>query len=235
MPRLRSPVTLLETKPKRFQEDTMKKVLEIGGFISGGILIVFGVVVIVLALGGRHTVNSSLAQQQIIGTPDMTPAGIKVEAQKAGLTATEIGSYPTCSVANVAVTNGTTARCFGEYMRIHALEASGGLYYSQMPEYATANGKGTNDATKALMAGGKPVQNAARDTWITETSLSTALNVSYMADQLSLFSLVVGFALLLTGFGFVILDFAALHRRRGASEATTRTAASVKATKPVVA
>lgn len=41
--------------------------------------------------------------------------------------------------------------------------------------------------------------------WVTETALGTALNVSYMATQLSLFSLVVGIALLLAGVGFIVL------------------------------
>lgn len=45
---------------------------------------------------------------------------------------------------------------------------------------------------------------------MSETGLSTALNVSYMASALSLFSLVVGIALVLAGIGFVVLAFAAL-------------------------
>src|SRR6478672_10022952 len=97
----------------------MKKVLEIGGFISGAILIAFGVAVIALGASGRSTVNSNLKAEQITGSPDMTPALIKVEAAKAGL---KNVSFPTCSVANKAVTTGTTARCFAQYMRIHALE-----------------------------------------------------------------------------------------------------------------
>ena len=36
---------------------------------------------------------------------------------------------------------------------------------------------------------------------MTETALTTALNVSYMAERLSVFGLVVGIALLLTGSG----------------------------------
>jgi hypothetical protein len=207
----------------------MKKVLEIGGFISGAILIAFGVAVIALGANGRSTVNSNLKAEQITGSPDMTPALIKVEAAKAGL---KNLSFPTCSVANKAVTSGTTARCFAQYMRIHALEASGGLPYSQMPRFATADGKGTNDATKAMMANGQPVDNAARNTWVTETALSTALNVSFMASQLSLFSIVVGLALLLTGIGFVVLDYVALHVRR---EKKATEAAAVQTRNPALA
>jgi len=40
---------------------------------------------------------------------------------------------------------------------------------------------------------------------VTETALTTALDSSYMASQLSLFGIVVGVALLLSGFGFAIL------------------------------
>jgi hypothetical protein len=189
----------------------MRKILEIGGFISGAILIVFGVVVIALGVSSNSTVNSSLKQEGITGTPDMTPALIKEEAAKAGL---KDVSLPTCSVAGKDITNGSRARCFAQYMRIHALMASGGLTYAEMPRYATADGKGTNDAAKALQANGRPVDNAARNVWVTETALGTALNVSYMASRLSLFSVVIGVALLLTGIGFVVLDFAALHRRR---------------------
>ena len=70
-------------------------------------------------------------------------------------------------------------------MRIHALEATGGKVYSQMPRYATANGAGTNEAALALKdSGGKPVDNPARNVWVNETALATALNTSYMAEQI---------------------------------------------------
>jgi hypothetical protein len=211
----------------------MKKVLEIGGFVSGAILIFFGVAVIALGANARSTVNSSLNQEQITGSPDMTPALIKVEATKAGLT--NVG-LPSCNVAGLAINTGPRARCFATYMRIHALEASGGLTYAQMPRFATADGKGTNDAAAALNgSNGQPVANAARDTWVTETALATALNVSFMADRLALFSVVIGFALLLSGIGFIVLDYAALHRRRAAGAAAEESAAAVQPQKTVTA
>jgi F0F1-type ATP synthase membrane subunit c/vacuolar-type H+-ATPase subunit K len=40
---------------------------------------------------------------------------------------------------------------------------------------------------------------------VTETALTTALNTSYLAEQMALFGLVVGIALLLSGVGFGIL------------------------------
>jgi F0F1-type ATP synthase membrane subunit c/vacuolar-type H+-ATPase subunit K len=180
----------------------MRKTFEIGGLVAAVVLIAFGAGTILMSVNGRDTVRSSLKLEQIVGTPDMTPVAIKGEAAKAGLTGITL---PTCSVAGTTVTTGATARCFASYMRIHALEASGGLTYAEMPHYATADGKGTNDATAALQSNGRPVDNAARNVWVTETALTTALNTSYLAEQMALFGLVVGIALLLTGVGFAIL------------------------------
>jgi hypothetical protein len=200
----------------------MRKVLEIGGLIAGAVLIAFGVAAIVMGVNGRSTVQSSLKQEQITGTPDMTPAAIRAEAQQAGLDVAKI-SFPTRSVAGKAITNGSLARAFAQYMRIHALEATGGAVYAQMPRFATADGKGTGDPKLALKnSKGEPVANPAREVWIQETALSTALNTSYMAEQLSLFGIVVGVALLLSGVGFVILALSGALRNPQTSIAFLR-------------
>jgi F0F1-type ATP synthase membrane subunit c/vacuolar-type H+-ATPase subunit K len=192
----------------------MRKVFEIGGLVAAAVLIAFGVASIAMSVNGRSTVRDSLKLEQITGSADMTPAGIKTEASKAGLTNITL---PTCSVAGQLVDTGARARCFASYMRIHTLEASGGLTYAQMPRFATADGKGTNDATAALLSNGKPVDNAARSLWVTETALTTALNTSYLAEQISLFGIVVGFALLLSGLGFGILSIGGALRSREAT------------------
>jgi hypothetical protein len=182
----------------------MRKILEIGGFVAAFILIAFGIATIVIGINGRGTVRDSLKLEQITGSSDMTPSAIAAEAKQAGLPATL--SLPTVSVAGKAIDTGARARAFASYMRIHALEATGGLPYSMMPHYATADGKGTNDPAAAQKgANGQPLDNAARQVWVTETALSTALNTSFMAEQVALFGIVVGFALLLTGIGFGIL------------------------------
>jgi len=182
----------------------MRRAFEIGGIVAAVVLIAFGAAAIVLGAQGRDTVHNTLVPQQVVGTPDMTPAAITAEAKKAGLNVSKL-AIPTCTAANTAVTDGSTAHCFAQYMTIHALEATGGLYYSQMPRYATANGKGTDNPALALKVNGVPQDNPARNVWIQETALATALNASYMADQIALFGVVVGVALLLTGFGFAIL------------------------------
>lgn len=199
----------------------VKTLLEWGGVVAGAILIVFGAISIVMSANGRSTVRDSLKAEQIVGTADMTPAAIKVEAAKAGLTGI---TFPTKSVANVAITTGERARTFAEYMRIHALEATGGYTYSQMGTYlAVPNapkaelmpGGGTDDVKYADTDAktGQPVSNGARNVWVTETALTTALNSSYMAESLALFGMVVGVALLLSGIGFEVLALATFRRR----------------------
>src|SRR5690242_2542515 len=188
----------------------MRKLFEIGGLVAAVVLIAFGITAIVMGVNGRSTVRDSLKLEQITGSPDMTPSAIKAEAAKAGLPPTI--AFPTKSVAGKAINTGDRARTFAKYMRIHALEATGGVPYAMMPRFATSDGKGTNDPTKALTSNGRPVDNAARNIWVTETALTTALNTSYMAEQLALFGIVVGVALLLTGIGFAVITFAGALR-----------------------
>jgi hypothetical protein len=101
-------------------------------------------------------------------------------------------------------------------MRIHALEATGGFVYAQMGQYKakpgtpkaqlTPDGSTSNVQYAAIDPATKqPVANGARNVWVTETALTTALNTSYMADQLGNFGIVVGIALLLSGIGFLIV------------------------------
>ncbi len=212
----------------------MRKTLEIGGILAAVVLIAFGIAAVVFGFEGKSTVHDALVTQKIVGTPDMTPAAITAEAKAAHLDVSTL-TIPTCSVANIPVTDGPTARCFAQYMNIHALEATGGLPYSQMPHYATADGKGTNNPKDALTSNGVPQDNPARNVWIQETALSTALNTSYMADQISLFGIVVGIALLLSGLGFATLSLggalrspdSALKRVLGRGHSTKPTTTAV--------
>ena len=181
----------------------MRRGFELGGIVAAVVLIGFGVAALIMGVSGNSTVHDSIKQEKIVGSPDMTPSAISAEVKKAGLTGIDT---PSCTIAGKSVKNGDTARCFAEYMRIHALLATGGKTYAEMPRFATADGKGTNDEAAALKGeSGQPQDNPARQVWINETALSTALNASYMADKISLFGIVVGIALLLSGLGFAIL------------------------------
>src|SRR5262249_46650540 len=133
----------------------MRKAFEIGGVLAAGVLIAFGIVAIVLGFNGRSTVNSSLKQEQITGTPDMTPAAIAPEVKAAQTAQNQLMAKlhaagvkitpspiqtPDCSVANEQVTNGSEARCFAKYMRIHTFGATSGLTYSQMGRFVAKPG-----------------------------------------------------------------------------------------------
>ena len=199
----------------------MRDIFKYGGIAASVVLIAFGAVSIGLGAWGINNVRDNLKLEQITGSPDMTPDAIKAEGQKAGLTGV---TYPTCSVANETVDTGSEARCFASYMRIHALEATGGQTYAQMGRFLDANGNPTSDETKAAKdpKTGQPVENGLRNLWVTETSLATALNVSYFAERVGVFGIVMGIALLLTGIGFLILTLGgALERKPVAEKAPT--------------
>jgi hypothetical protein len=211
-----------------------RRLFEWGGIAASVVLVAFGIAAIVLGVNGRSTVHDNLAQEAIVGTPDMTPSAIKAEAQKAGLPASI--ELPTNSVAGKPIDNGNRARTFAGYMRIHALEATGGATYAQMgrfqekpgtPQAQLAKGGGTDNPDYALIdpKTKQPVSNGARNLWVTETALATALNTSYMAEQLANFGIVVGIALLLSGIGFAVLTIGGALRRSpepaGAKVATT--------------
>jgi hypothetical protein len=198
-----------------------KKLFQYAGVAASVILIAFGIGAVIAGTSGRSTVRDNLAKEQIVGTPDMTPTAIAAEAKAAGLTNVDL---PTCSVAGKSIDTGGRARCFAGYMRVHALEATGGKVYAEMARYIGKDGNPTDDVKLAAIdpKTKKPVENGARNLWVNETALSTALNTSYFAESVSLFSVIVGIALLLTGIGLLVLTLGPLRalvgegrRRRG--------------------
>lgn len=188
----------------------MKNVLRYGGIVASVILIAFGIGAIAMGVNGRSTVRDNLALEKITGSPDMNPKAIAAEAKEAGLTGVAL---PTKSVADQPINNGSRARTFASYIRIHTLESSGGKSYAELPRFATKDGKGTDDEKLALtQENGRPVDNPTRNLWITSTSLQTALNTAYFAENVALFAIVMGIALLLTGIGFLVLTMSLLTR-----------------------
>jgi len=198
----------------------MRKLLEWGGVAAGLVLIGFGIASLVLAIGGHNEVRTQLKQEQIVGSPDMTPEAIAQEAKDAGLPASI--DLPTCNVADETIDTGSEAKCFASYMRIHALESTGGLTYAEMGRFQSAanpdDPAGTSDeAAAAKDENGQPISNGARNIWVTETALATALNVSFLAESTALFGVVVAIALILSGIGFIVLALGGALRRAGES------------------
>ena len=195
-----------------------RKLLEWGGVAAGVVLLAFGIGSLVLAIAGHNEVRSQLSQEKIVGSPDMTPEAIAQEAKDAGLPSSV--ALPSCNVADEEIDTGSEAKCFASYMRVHALESTGGLTYAEMGRFQSAtnpdDAKGTNDeAAAAKDENGQPISNGARNIWVTETALATALNVSFLAESTALFGVVVAIALILAGLGFVILALGGALRRTG--------------------
>src|SRR3954454_21502403 len=162
----------------------MKPFYKYAGIAASFILIAFGIGATVMGISGRTEVRDNIAREQIVGTPDMAK-----------------------SVANKQVKTGAQAKAFANGMRKHTLEATGGQVYAQMGRYLTATGKPTNDEHAAATdkTTGQPVENGARNIWVTSTALTTALNTSFFAENVANFAIIMGIALLLTGIGFLVL------------------------------
>jgi len=188
--------------------------MQFAGLTAAAALAIVGVASVAKGLDGRSQVRNGLAQEHVVGSPHMTPTAVAAKAREAGL---QDVALPTCSVAGKPVADGASARCFAEYMRVDALMGTRGATYAEVPRFATADAKGTNDPTQAQRSpSGEPVGNPARDVWVTQTALSTALNTSYMAEQISLFGIAVGAAFLLIGLAGGVVVVA---RRRGSAAA----------------
>jgi hypothetical protein len=155
----------------------MQRLTRYGGIAASIILIAFGIGAVYSGIDGRNYVKDNLAAEKIVGTPDSTIPGQKVDT-------------------------GSEARAFADVMRKHALEATDGKTYAELPK-----------------------DDPARETWVTQTALSNALNMSYFAEQVALFSIIMGVALLLTGIGFGIVSVQLL-RRREEKPVTERTRSS---------
>jgi len=180
----------------------MNKLYIYAGIAASVILIAFGAGAIYMGVDGRDRVRDDLAREQIVGTPDSSIPGQKVDT-------------------------GQEAQAFAAVMRKHTLEATDGQTYAQMGRFLDANGKPTSDEAAAAKdpKTGQPVENGLRNMWVTSTALSTALNTAYFAESVATFAIVMGIALLLTGFGFLVLTWRILLP--ATTRATTARAGSV--------
>jgi hypothetical protein len=203
----RWPAGILLTSPwskeERFE---MRKLFEFGGIAASVVLIAFGIGSVVVGFNGRDRVQNDLAREKIVGTPDSSIPGQKVDT-------------------------GSEAEAFASTMRKHTLEATGGRTYAEMGRFLDKNGKETNDEKLAAKdpKSGQPVSNPARDIWVTSTALSQALNTAYFAESVSTFVIVMGFALLLCGIGFLVLTMRLLRPSASADARHTRSSEAIAA------
>jgi hypothetical protein len=174
-----------------------RKLFEYGGIAASVLLIAVGFGSIGLGAWGYNEVRDNLARENIVGTPDSSIPGQKVNT-------------------------GSEARAFAAVMRKHALEATGGQTYAEMGRFLDAKGNPTSDESKAAKdpKTGQPVENGLRNLWVTETALTTALTMAYMGERLALFGMVMGVALVLVGIGFLVLTLGGALRRTEEAEGT---------------
>jgi hypothetical protein len=153
-----------------------------GGIAASIVLILMSVAMIGVGIAGRSTVRDDLAREQIVGTPDS-------------------------AIANQKVDTGDEAKEFAATIRKHTLEATGDQTYAQMGRFLDESGKPTEDEAAAAKdpKTGQPVENPARNIWISSTAFQTALNTAYFAENVATFVIAMGGALLLVGIGFLIL------------------------------
>lgn len=178
---------------------TMRKTFWIGGLAAGALLIVLGAIWIWQGASARSEVHDTISREKIVGTPDMSPATF--EGEVAGI------DTPSCDVAGEEIDTGSEARCFADWMRVHALEGTGGRTFSEMGRYIDASGEETNDPAQAAKdpKTGQPVSNGARDLWVTQRALATGLELSFVGEQVSLFSIATGVVFLLIGVGLIVM------------------------------
>jgi hypothetical protein len=200
----------------------MKKLFAYGGIVASVIMVAFGIGAITAGVLGVNDVRDNLSKEQIyFGDAAKDP--------------TVPAAY-----SNEQVKTGAAAREFAKMMRVHALEATSGKTYAEMGRFVAKPGTpanltdgqgGTSDPKYAAIdpKTKEPMSNPARNIWVTETALTTALNTAFFAERVAWFSIVMGIALLLTGIGFLVLTLggalgiAPVHRRQPRLETTPAT------------
>jgi hypothetical protein len=160
----------------------MQRFTRYGGLIASIVLIAFGIGSIVTGIDGRDRIRGDLAAEKIVGTPDST-------------------------IPNQKVDTGSEAEAFAAVTRKHTLEATGGKTYAELPRavYKSDNKPVPDEQAEAALKSGEAINNPLRAMWLDQISLSTALNTAYFAESVSMFAIVMGIAVLLSGIGFLVL------------------------------
>jgi hypothetical protein len=179
-------------------KDKLRRPFWAGGITAAALLIVAGGIWVWMGADARAEVHDTITREQITGTPDMRPGGIETDV---------VDDLPTCDVADKAIDSGSRARCFAEYMRVHALESTGGRTYSEMGRFLDADGKEvfSEDEAATNPETGRPVENPARQLWVSQRALATGLELAYVGEQVSLFSIATGALFVVIGIGLLVM------------------------------
>jgi hypothetical protein len=148
----------------------------------------------------RQEVQDTIGREQIVGSPDMGRETFEDEVPP-GVT------LPACDVAGEPITTGEEARCFAEWMRVHALVATGGRTFSEMGRYLDERGNEVNSQEQAAIDPdtSRPVENAARNLWVNQRALATGLELAFIGEQVSLFAIATGALFVVIGIGLLVM------------------------------
>lgn len=109
------------------------------------------------------------------------------------------------SIPSAPVRGPMTLKAQADIIREHALKMTDGKTYSEMPRQVESVDEAGNvildEEGNAVM-----VPNKARDTWVTVTALTTALNLGILTYAFSAFTILMGAISVWTGFVFFTLS-----------------------------
>ena len=180
------------------------KFFKYAGIAASVLLIAFGIGMVVTGSSARSTVNDNLAQEHITGTPDMTPAVIAAAVKESKLKGSP------CPRARWRTSPSMTAPAPSASRATCASTRSKPPAAAPTPRWASTSPRrarrpATRHRPAPIPRPGSPFPTRARNVWVTETALGTALNTSYFASSVGLFAIIVGIALLLIGIGLLVL------------------------------
>lgn len=103
------------------------------------------------------------------------------------------------SISSTAVRGPLTLKAQADAIRMHTLNMAGGKTYAELPRTVPQIDENGN---AVLNEQGEPimVSNKVRETWVTATTLQTALQLGLMAYALSVLVVVLGILFLFNGF-----------------------------------
>ena len=199
---------------RRQGNDAAAKIFEIGGYVAAAMLVAFGIAADPARdENGRNQVRSDVKREFIVGSPDMNKTAILAEAKQARAPRGDHGRPADLQRRR----HGDRHRRAGEVLRlVHADPLVRGDGRQDVRTDGPLPDRGEEGPSDPKLAAidpttKQPVENGARNLWVTETALTNALNTSFFAEQVAMFGIVVGIALVLSGFGFGILAFAAFR------------------------
>lgn len=105
------------------------------------------------------------------------------------------------AISSASVRGPLTLKAQADIIRVHTLKATGGQVFADMPRSVPH----VDDKGKQVLGkDGKPVMvdNAARNIWVTATTLTTALDLGILTYAFSAFVIFMG--LVMIGFGYIL-------------------------------